>query len=80
MVEFVDVSKRYKHNVLFKNVSFHIDCGLIFLRGDSGCGKSTLLNIIYGIDRCKGKVRVDGSISYMNQDGSLFEDKTVYDN
>ena len=80
MVELVNVSKCYGDNVLFRDVSFKLGSGLIFLKGDSGCGKSTLLNIIYGIDRCKGKVKVDGSVSYMNQDGSLFDYETVYDN
>ncbi|QQK07968.1 cell division ATP-binding protein FtsE [Miniphocaeibacter halophilus] len=48
MVEFKDVSKMYKNNVLaLDNINFKIDEGeFVFVIGESGAGKSTLLKLI----------------------------------
>lgn len=80
-MQLIHVSKKYKNKIIFDDVSIKMPSrGLFFLKGESGIGKSTLLNIIYGIEKCKGKVYRFGSMGYMSQEWTLDDDKTVLDN
>ena len=82
MIKVKRVSKKYHNNIIFDNISFCLpSTGLVFLEGSSGSGKTTLFNMIYGIDNeYKGKIEVEGSISYMTQDDTLFDNISVKEN
>ena len=41
-----DLCMSYGQKTLFENLSFHLNQGLILIKGKSGCGKSTLLKIL----------------------------------
>jgi ABC-type nitrate/sulfonate/bicarbonate transport system ATPase subunit len=49
--------------------------------GPSGCGKSTLLRTIAGLlEIDKGKINIDGEISYLRQNSSLMPWRNILDN
>ncbi len=63
MLEFIDISKKYKEEAwVLHQVSFSLQQGeVLSLAGESGVGKTTILNIISGgLAWDKGKVLVDG--------------------
>ncbi|MEW6602941.1 MAG: cell division ATP-binding protein FtsE [Nitrospirota bacterium] len=62
MIEFLNVTKFYEDDVVFKDVTFTVDKGeLAFITGPSGAGKSTLLKLIYCDERPdKGQITVAG--------------------
>ena len=63
MIEFVNVVKKYEHDVTaIDNVNLKIDKGeFVFLVGPSGSGKSTFLRLLIKEDEpTSGKILVDG--------------------
>jgi len=62
MIQFANVTKRYKTNIGLNNVSVKIDKGdFVFLVGSSGAGKSTFIKLILKeIDADSGSIRVNG--------------------
>ena len=53
----------------------------VSILGPSGCGKSTLLRAIAGLlDTDKGKISVDGEISYLRQNSSLMPWRNILEN
>lgn len=93
MIEFVNVVKKYDHNVTaIDNVSMKIDKGeFVFLVGPSGSGKSTFLRLLIKEDEpTSGKILVDGKditklkkkeIPYLRRKiGFVFQDfRLLYD-
>ena len=93
MIEFVNVVKKYDHNVTAINkVSLKIDKGdFVFLVGPSGSGKSTFLRLLIKEDEpTSGKILVDGKditklkkneIPYLRRKiGFVFQDfRLLYD-
>ncbi|MBQ0079076.1 MAG: ATP-binding cassette domain-containing protein, partial [Eubacterium sp.] len=63
MIEFNNVTKRYKSNLALDNVSVRINKGdFVFLVGPSGAGKSTFIKLILKeIDATSGSIKVRGS-------------------
>ena len=50
MIEFENVIKKYKEQIVLNNISFKIDDNdLVLLVGDNGSGKTTIINLILGI-------------------------------
>ena len=50
MIEFENVIKKYKEQVVLNDISFKIDDNdLVLLVGDNGSGKTTIINLILGI-------------------------------
>ena len=81
LLQLIHVKKRYKGRIIFEDVNIKFPSkGLLFLKGPSGRGKSTLLNVIYGLEKCDGRVIKKGNIGYMSQEESLDDSKSVYDN
>ena len=62
MIEFQNVTKRYKSNIGLDDVSVKINEGdFVFLVGPSGAGKSTFVKLILKeIDADLGKITVKG--------------------
>lgn len=95
MIEFRDVKKSYKNNVILENFNLKIEKGnLVVLIGSSGCGKTTLLKMINRlIETTAGDILIDGknikeidpiklrrSIGYVIQQTGLFPHMTVKEN
>ena len=89
-----DFSQTFGPRTIFKNVSFDIEPGEVFvILGGSGCGKSTLLKQIIGLLRpTSGHITVAGhsvtddveavrkTIGVMFQSGALFGSMTLLEN
>lgn len=87
MLDIQDVSFAYKDNILFKNLSFHVDSGeIVSILGPSGSGKTTLFRLITSLLKpASGQILISGEdakskISYMTQEDLLLEYKTVLAN
>ena len=95
MIEFVNVKKSYKNNVILDNFKLKVEKGnLVVLIGSSGCGKTTLLKMINRlIETTSGDIFIDGknikdfdpielrrSIGYVIQQTGLFPHMTVKEN
>jgi osmoprotectant transport system ATP-binding protein len=95
MIEFRNVKKSYKNNVILNDFNLKIEEGnLVVLIGSSGCGKTTLLKMINRlIETTSGEILVNGknikdidpiklrrSIGYVIQQTGLFPHMTVKEN
>lgn len=95
MIEFKNVSKKYKKNSIIENFNLTIDDGkLVVLIGASGSGKTTLLKMINKlIPMSEGQILIDGKdinsmdpielrrgIGYVIQQTGLFPHMTVKEN
>jgi len=72
IIEVKDLEAGYDDTVIFRNVTFNVYEGEIFvILGGSGCGKSTLLKSIIGLLQPRaGKILIDGDeVSYEDEDG-----------
>lgn len=64
MLEVKNISKHFKDNIIFENVSFSCQPGRIYgFIGSNGCGKSVMFKIIAGFLKANS-----GSIIYNNQE------------
>ena len=60
-IEVNNLSKEYKNNVVFDDVSFSLEKGKIYgLVGANGSGKSTLIKAIVGLTSYKGSISING--------------------
>jgi osmoprotectant transport system ATP-binding protein len=82
MITIDDVSVRLAARDALAHVTLSIPRGAtVAVLGPSGCGKSTLLRAVVGlITPTHGRVRVDGRIGYVIQEGGLFPHLTARDN
>ena len=95
VIQFEQVTKAYKQNVVIQEMDLHIAQGeLVVLIGPSGCGKTTLLKMINRLIRpTSGRVLVHGedvmdkdviqlrrNIGYVIQQTGLFPHMTVEEN
>ena len=95
MIEFKNITKRYKDNTVLSNLNFRIEDGeLIAIIGASGCGKTTTLKMINRhINPTSGKIYVDGEdistkdiiklrrgMGYVIQQTGLFPHMTIREN
>ncbi len=70
MIEFEDVTKRFRNQTVLRNLSFRIPRGqTVCLIGESGCGKTVNLKLMIGLIRPdKGRVSFKGEdLSRMNE-------------
>lgn len=95
MIRFENIVKKYKDNVILKNISLEIEKGhLVAFIGESGCGKTTTLKMINRLVKStSGKIYIDGediskkdlielrrNMGYVIQQTGLFPHLTVKEN
>ncbi|HHX12809.1 MAG TPA: betaine/proline/choline family ABC transporter ATP-binding protein [Clostridiales bacterium] len=95
MIEFKQVSKKFKNTTVLKDISFEIEKGdLVVLIGLSGCGKTTTLKMINRLIKAtsgtitinnediskKEKIKLRRNIGYVLQQTGLFPHMTIRDN
>lgn len=95
MIEFKNVSKRYKTKQVLKDINLIIEKGnLITIIGESGCGKTTLLKMINRLIKTTGgsiyidnkniqsvdEVMLRRNIGYVIQQTGLFPHMTIREN
>lgn len=95
MIEFKQVSKKFKNTTVLKDISFEIEKGdLVVLIGLSGCGKTTTLKMINRLIKAtsgtitinnediskKEKIKLRRNIGYVIQQTGLFPHMTIRDN
>ena len=95
MIEFKQVSKKFKNTTVLKDISFEIEKGnLVVLIGLSGCGKTTTLKMINRLIKAtsgtitinnediskKDKIKLRRNIGYVIQQTGLFPHMTIRDN
>lgn len=95
MIEFKNITKRFKDKAILKNISFKINKGeLVAIIGASGCGKTTSLKMINRLIKpSSGKILIEGedistkdviklrrNIGYVIQQTGLFPHMTIKEN
>ncbi|WP_066716903.1 ABC transporter ATP-binding protein [Clostridium sp. Marseille-P299] len=95
MIKFEHISKKFKGNVILKDLSFEIESGkLVAIIGASGCGKTTTLKMINRLIKpSSGTISIDGinieqtdeielrrKIGYVIQQTGLFPHMTIREN
>lgn len=95
MIEFKQVSKKFKDTTVLKEISFEIEEGkLVVLVGLSGCGKTTTLKMINKLIQAttgsitingediskKDKIKLRRNIGYVIQQTGLFPHMTIREN
>lgn len=76
MIEIINVSKKYKNNVLFKNLNIQLNDKSIKIKGQNGSGKSVLLKMIVGFSMPdEGEIIVDGI--KLHEDGDFIGDAGI---
>lgn len=76
MIEIINVSKKYKNNVLFKNLNIQLNDKSIKIKGQNGSGKSVLLKMIVGFSMLdEGEIIVDGI--KLHEDGDFIGDAGI---
>ncbi|XP_044751514.1 ATP-binding cassette sub-family C member 4-like [Coccinella septempunctata] len=72
-INLAGVEVEFGNKKILQNVNIKFSSGLHLLIGPSGCGKSTLLKaLLEEFDISKGRLKVQGTISYANQNPWLF--------
>jgi len=84
MITVADIFKSYGSSEVLRGVSFRIEGPKIAaLIGPSGSGKSTLLKILAGVisaDQGEVQISLGAKVSFMFQEGALFDSFSVFDN
>lgn len=95
MIEFKQISKKFKDTTVLKDISFEIEKGkLVVLIGLSGCGKTTTLKMINRLINAtsgtitingediskKNKIKLRRNIGYVIQQTGLFPHMTIREN
>lgn len=70
MITIKEVSKKFKNNIIFENLSITFDDGkIIAVSGDNGSGKSVLLKLISGLSLPdKGSISIDEKLLHKDID------------
>lgn len=86
MITLEDITKKYEHAEVVKNVFMHIKEGEIYgFLGPNGAGKTTIMKMILnlvkptsGVIRVAGEVILNNSCSYLQNIGSIIEVPVFY--
>lgn len=79
------LSKKINNRVIFSNISFEVERGILLIKGKNGSGKTTLIKIIANFERkSEGEVVYEDiskfEISYLGHKLGLYPELTVYEN
>lgn len=81
MIEIKNLSKKFKRNIIFEDISLEFKAGdLIHLYGSNGSGKSTLFKMIVGImDPDKGTITIENGkrIGAVIENPGFIENETI---
>lgn len=81
MIEIKNLSKKFKRNIIFEDISLELKAGdLIHLYGSNGSGKSTLFKMIVGImDPDKGTITIENGkkIGAVIENPGFIENETI---
>ena len=82
MIEFLNVTKKYREQTVLDNFSLIVNDGeRIVLTGESGAGKTTILRVLSGLESVdSGSVVCDEKMAYMFQEPRLLPWKTAKEN
>lgn len=89
MIEVINLTKKYKKNVVLEHVNITICSGQItFLMGENGAGKTSLIKSILDLEEYQGQVLFDnetienayGDISAVFDDSPLYSGLSGYEN
>lgn len=82
MIRVESLYKNYDSKVVMEDFNINFEKNKVsVLLGPSGCGKSTLFNILSSLDKeYRGKVHIDGKVSYIFQEDRLIPWLTVEEN
>ena len=62
VLEAIDINVRFGEHAAVRDVSLSVDAGeIVGLIGPNGAGKTTTFNAISGVQKCSGRVRIDGT-------------------
>lgn len=72
-IDLIGVDVEFGNKIILRNINLKLASGLHLLIGPSGSGKSTLLKtLLEEYNKSTGKLKVQGTISYANQNPWLF--------
>ncbi|MEO0224101.1 MAG: ABC transporter ATP-binding protein [candidate division WOR-3 bacterium] len=79
------LTKKINNKIIFENVSFEIESGILLIRGPNGSGKTTLLKILAGFEKpSSGEVIYENinnfEISYLGHKLGIYMELTVLEN
>lgn len=84
MLTLKSVSKKFKSNIVLKNLDLSVSKGeIIYIHGTNGCGKSTLLKLIAGIlepDTGTIKLEPNTSIGALIENPGFLENESLKNN
>jgi len=82
MIKVENLYKNYDSKVIMKDFNINFEKNKVsVLLGPSGCGKSTLFNMLSSLDKeYRGKILIDGKVSYIFQEDRLIPWLTVEEN
>lgn len=84
MIKITNLSKEYSDKILFSDLSFSFEKGILLIEGPSGCGKSTLIDIIQNPqEKTAGEISFPDNknkISYCGNKPILFQEETLRSN
>ncbi len=78
-----NLSKKFNNRVLFENINFAIETGILKISGPSGCGKSTFVDIILNVKKAdEGQIIFNASptFSCVLQKKTLFFERSLFEN
>lgn len=76
-----NLTKQFDNKILFSNLSFQIEKGILYIQGASGSGKTTLINILMGLIKPdSGSFEIDKNIAYCGNETLMFVKKSLNEN
>ncbi len=78
-----NLSKKFNNRILFENISFIIETGILKISGPSGCGKSTFVDIILNVKKADEGQIIFGdrpTFSCVLQKKTLFFERSLFEN
>lgn len=79
------LTKKINNKIIFENISFEIESGILLIRGPNGSGKTTLLKILAGFEKpSSGEIIYENinsfEISYLGHKLGIYMEFSVLEN